>query len=319
MTTTVTEETKKQHGALYLRVRPQEFEDVLGNDAAVQTLQQALQKPKETRPHVFALLGLSGGGKTTLARICAKALGADDSDIHERNCSKDTGKDAMDDLTESFQYMPGVGECSVYILDEAHFLSRQAWSTLLKPMEDCQPHVYIFVLTSETAKIPAANLNRCLSVEVKPLGSRDATALIRRTLKSEGIELPKEAWAPIIEASEGSSRQILQNVEKVAGALASGSMLEDALALVTGATEDAPGVKELYKALCAGGRTLRDTLKELKSQDPEALRRGVAGYATAVYLSSGDDKALSILTAMNLGNTYDTGFSSLVVLCAQVG
>ena len=314
----MTQDTQKQHGALYLRVRPQEFEDLLGNDAAVQTLQQALQKPEETRPHVFALLGLSGGGKTTLARICAKALGAEESDIHERNCSKDTGKDAMDDLTESFQYLPGAGPCSVYILDESHFLSRQAWSTLLKPMEDCPKHVYIFILTSEAPKVPTANMNRCLSVEVKPLSSRDATALIRRTLKSEGIELPKEAWTPIIEASEGSSRQILQNVEKVAGALSSGAELGEALALVTGATEDAPGVKELYKALCAGSLATRDALKTLKSMDPEALRRGVGGYATAIWMNTGDEKPLRIMQAMSSGNTYDCGFMGLATMCSMV-
>lgn len=306
----------QQQGALYLRVRPQTFDEVVGNEAAVNVLQQALGKPEATRPHVYALTGISGGGKTTLARICAKALGAEE--IHERNCSKDTGKEAMDDLTESFQYLPTSGACSVYILDESHFLSKQAWSTLLKPMEDCPAHVYIFLLTSEAHKIPAANMNRCLAVEVQPLSSRDATALIRRTIKGEGIELPKEAWTPIIEASEGSSRQILQNVEKIAGALETGAEMHEALRLLSGPQEDDPGVKELYKALCHGSKATREALKGLRASDAEALRRGVLGYATAIYLNSGDGKALEIVRAMSSGNTFDSGFGGLVGLCSLV-
>ena len=306
----------KQQGALYLRVRPQEFEDILGNEAAVQVLQTALAKPEATRPHVYALTGISGGGKTTLARICAKALGA--QEVHERNCSKDTGKDAMDDLTDSFQYLPTSGDCSVYILDECHFLSKQAWSTLLKPMEDCPKHVHIFLLTSEAHKIPAANLNRCLAVEVKPLSPKDAQLLIRQTIKSQDLDLPRDAWLPIIEASEGSSRQILQNVEKVVDALASGAEMAEALALVTSAQEDDPGVKELYKALCNGSRATREALKALKGQDPEALRRGVLGYATTVYLNTGDGKPLEIIQAMSTGNTFDCGFPGLVAMCSMV-
>lgn len=308
--------TETQRGALYLRVRPQEFGDVLGNDAAVSILKTALGKPEATRPHVFALTGLPGGGKTTLARICAKALGAWDQDIHERNCSQDTGKDAMDDLTSSFQYLPD-GPCSVYILDESHKLSSSAWSTLLKPMEDCPPHVYILLLTSEAHKIPKANMTRCLAVEVKPLSPKDAKVLIRRTTKSQGIELDPEAWGPIIEASEGSSRQILQNVEKVADALASGSQLEDALLLLTGTTEDAPGVKELYNAL-RSGKGIRDTLKGLKALDAEALRRGVLGYANAVWLNGGHGRDMDIIRAMSSGNTFDTGFPGLVALCSML-
>ena len=306
----------QQQGALYLRVRPQDFDGIVGNEAAVQVLQQALGNPEATRPHVFALTGISGGGKTTLARICAKVLGAEE--VHERNCSKDTGKDAMDDLTESFQYLPTSGTCNVYILDESHFLSKQAWSTLLKPMEDCPGHIYLFILTSEGHKIPAANMNRCLQVEVSPLSTSDAKRLIKQTTKSEGIELPKEAVTPIIEASEGSSRQILQNVEKVAGALESGAELHEALKLLSGPQEDDPGVKELYKALCAGGRSLRDTLKTLKTMDPETLRRGVLGYASAIYLNTGDGAPLRIMQAMSSGNTFDCGFPGLVALCSLV-
>jgi len=307
----------KQQGALYLRVRPQAFDEILGNEAAVQVLQQALGKPEATRPHVLALTGISGGGKTTLARICAKALGA--QEVHERNCSKDTGKDAMDDLTDAFQYLPTAGDCSVYILDECHFLSRNAWSTLLKPMEDCPKHVYIFLLTSEAQKIPAANMNRCLAVEVKPLSPKDATLLIRQTVKSQDLELPKSLWEHIVNASEGSSRQILQNVEKVADAIASDATEEEALSLVTSAQEDDPGVKELYKALTQGPKATREALKALKGQDAEALRRGLLGYATAIYLNGGEPKALSILQAMSSGNTYDCGFPGLVALCSMVG
>lgn len=297
------------------RIRPADFDEVLGQDAVVATLQAQLAKPSEKRNHVVLFHGATGCGKNTLAYIYAKALGGE---VVEYNCSKMTGKDDADQITDTFQYLPTGGDHTVIILNEVSRLSKNAQESMLVPLEMCPQHIYVLACTSNVGLLKKDFVNRCLSVEVKPLGSRDATALIRRTLKSEGIELPKEAWTPIIEASEGSSRQILQNVEKVSGALASGSMLEDALALVTGATEDAPGVKELYKALCVGGRTLRDTLKELKSQDPEALRRGVGGYATAIWLSTGDEKPLRILQVMSSGNTYDCGFMGLVAMCSAV-
>ena len=308
--------TQTTTGAMYLRHRPNDFSDVLGNDAAVAMLQGKLKEPEATRPHCYLLTGLSGGGKTTLARIMAKELGASPSDIHERNCSDDTGVDAMRDMVDGFQYLPD-GPCAVYILDEVHALSKSAWSMLLKPLEEPAQHIYIFLLTSESHKVPDANRNRCLSVEVKPLGPRDGKKLLKRTCAAEGINLPTEALEAILDASEGSSRQILSNLEKVAGAVAAGSEVEAALGLLTCAAEDDEDAKSLYNALVRGDWV--PVVKGLKGKkDAEGIRRAVLAYSNAVFLNSRARDALNIMQVFASANLFDSGDAGLTVLCSGV-
>lgn len=310
--------TQTTTGAMYLRHRPATFPEVLGNDAAVAMLQSKLAEPEATRPHCYLLTGLSGGGKTTLARIMAKALGALPTDIHERNCSDDTGIDAMRAMVEGFQYLPD-GPCSVYILDEVHALSKPAWSMLLKPLEDSPRHIYIFLLTSESHKVPDANRNRCLAVEVKPLGPRDGKKLLKRTCAAEAIDLPTEAAEAILDASEGSARQILSNLEKVSGALAAGSELDAALGLLTCAAEDDEDAKSLYNALVRGDWV--PVVKGLKGKkEAEGVRRAVLAYCNAIFLSSGGKHrdALNIMQVFASANLFDSGDAGLTVLCSGV-
>lgn len=305
----------QQQGALYLRVRPQAFDEVLGNEAAIASLTAQLQKPDDKRSRVYFFTGPSGCGKNTLTYIFAKMLSDDIQEVDAAD--KRTIADARE-ITSSFPYLPATGDCRVLILNEVGRLTPEAQEVFLDPLENCPKHLYVLLLSSNPSKIKKDIFNRCQEITVQALSTSDAKRLIKQTTKSEGIELPKEAVTPIIEASEGSSRQILQNVEKVAGALESGAALHEALKLLSGPQEDDPGVKELYKALCAGDRSLRDTLKTLKTMDPETLRRGVLGYASAIYLNTGDGVPLRIMQAMSSGNTFDCGFPGLVALCSLV-
>lgn len=301
--------------SLYNKVRPATLDAVLGNETAIKALQSSLSKAD--KPHDYLLEGESGCGKTTLARIAARMLGASDSDITEVNCSKLTGKDDMDEITSTFRALPS-SHASVYILDEVHFLSKNAWSTLLKPMEDTPAHVYVFLLTSESAKVPEANRNRCIQIRVAPLSDRDAKKLLRRTCGSEGFTVSPELQESIIRVSQGSSRLILTNLEKVADALAGGSSEADVAGLLSVSTEENEDIKSLYKALEAGGDWI-PCVRALKSQkDAEGVRRAVLAYASAVYRGSRKQSAMDIMQVFTSGNLYDTGDAGLDVMCDAV-
>ena len=305
----------QQQGALYLRVRPQAFDDVLENEAAIASLTTQLQKPDNERSRVYFFSGPTGCGKNTLAYIFAKMLSDDIQEVDAAD--KRTIADARE-ITSSFPYLPATGDCRVLILNEVGRLTPEAQEVFLDPLENCPKHLYVLLLTSNKSKIKPDLLGRCQEIPVDRLSVDGSKRLIKTVSKSANLDVPKDAWKPIIEASQGSNRALIQNVEKIAGALESGAELHEALKLLSGPQEDDPGVKELYKALCVGGRSLRDTLKTLKTMDPETLRRGVLGYASAIYLNTGDGVPLSIMQAMSSGNTFDCGFPGLVALCSLV-
>ncbi len=125
---------------LHLKYRPKDFDEVVGQDAVVKSLQQAV---KNNAGHTFLFTGLSGVGKTTLARITAATVGCVSSNLIEIDAATHTGVDDMRDVTFSLKYKPiGVGSVKVIIVDECHMLSKSAWNSLLKVLEEPPAWVY---------------------------------------------------------------------------------------------------------------------------------------------------------------------------------
>ena len=301
--------------SLYNKVRPATLDAVLGNEPAITALRVGITK--EERVQVFLIEGDPGCGKTTLARIAARMLGAGPMDTHEYNCAKLTGKDDMDEITDTFRALPS-SDASVYILDEVHELSKKAWSTLLKPLEEPPGHVFVFLLTSEVTKVPVAQITRAVKLRVAPLSDRDAKRLLNRTCGSEGFTVSPGLRDAIIRVSQGSSRLLLTNLEKVVDAMSGGSTEAEATGLLSESTEENEDIKSLYKALEAGGDWI-PCVRSLKSQkDAEGVRRAILAYASAVYRASRKPSAMDIMQVFTSGNLFDTGDAGLDVMCDTV-
>ena len=295
------------------RHRPRTFDDVLGNETAIQALKAQIALPNDKRKRVILLTGLSGGGKNTLAYIFAEAV---NGEVTEHNCSRMTGKDSADEIADGFQYLAASKDYTVQILNEAARLSKNAQDSLLDPLEKCPAHVFVILCTSTPELLKKDIRNRCLEIEVKPLSEKDSKRLVKRVSSAEGMEIPSEAVAAIIGASDGSARAILSNIEAVHGALSTGAEVHEAVKLLSGPGGDDADGKALYNALANGGDWVA-VVRGFKGKEPESIRRGVLGYANAVFLASKNPKALVITQIFASANTYDSGMPGITVLSSM--
>ena len=145
--------------ALYRKYRPQTFKEVLGQDHIVKVLQSSIELDKIAHAYIFS--GSRGTGKTSVARIFAKELGTSANDITEIDAASNTGVDDIRALNESVNTIPFESKYKIYILDEAHMLSKSAWNALLKTLEEPPKHVIFILATTEFEKIPETVVSRC--------------------------------------------------------------------------------------------------------------------------------------------------------------
>lgn len=194
--------------ALPVKYRPRNLNEVIGQAAVVQSLRDSLKA--KARAHSYCFTGPSGTGKTTLARIMASALGCLPANIVEIDAASNSGIDAMKEVTAGIRYQ-GFGESPnrAYIVDEAHSLSKAAWQVLLKPMEEPPAHVFFFLCTTESGKIPETIVTRCQSYVLKPVRFDDIMDLVERVTKAEDFETPDRFLQLIGRAAGGSPRQAL--------------------------------------------------------------------------------------------------------------
>ena len=201
---------------LITKYRPKNFDEFVGNSVAVRALKRVLAS--DNIPRAFLIFGEPGCGKTTIARIIKDAVKCEDSSFVELNGSSERGIDTIRNIVSSIAYAPLSGESKVIFIDEAHQLTKEAQEALLKSTEDPPPNTYWIFCTTEPQNIRAALSRRLFKVNVPQLKNEERLELLRRVIKSEGLDkskYSKKVVAKISQMSEGSAGKLLQIFESI--------------------------------------------------------------------------------------------------------
>ena len=284
MNTNSNDLSAREYRVLARKYRPQTFKDLIGQETLVKTLANALQYGRLA--HAFVLTGVRGIGKTTTARIIAKGLncvGADGNggptinpcgtcsnclsitedrhvDILEMDAASRTGVDDIREILDGVRYKPVGARYKIYIIDEVHMLSKNAFNALLKTLEEPPENVKFIFATTEIRKVPITVLSRCQRFDLRRISLEDLINLFSTICEKENIQADSEALRLIARAADGSARDGL-------------SLLDQAMAL----TEDQISPELVQKMLGLGDKKeLFDLFEEvMQGNVPEALSRVV--------------------------------------------
>lgn len=201
------------HVALYRKYRPQTFSDVAGQEQAIELLTSAIAQKKIS--HAYLFCGGRGTGKTTVARIVAREIGCNDEDIIEIDAASNRGIDEIRELREAVRTAPFSSPYKVYIIDEAHMLTKEAANALLKTLEEPPSHVIFILATTDPEKLPQTIVSRCQKVV---FGNPDIETLTQRLLHvvaQEARQIEKETAELIARHGKGSYRDALGVLEQI--------------------------------------------------------------------------------------------------------
>src|SRR3989338_4556860 len=176
---------------LYRTYRPSSWNEVIGQDHIVNSLKDAISN--ERIAHAYLFSGSRGTGKTSVARILAKAVKSADDDIYEIDAASNRGIDDIRELREHVSVLPFSSPYKVYIIDEVHMLSKDAWNALLKTLEEPPKHVIFILATTELDKVPETIVSRCQTFSFRKPGRGILRKEIARVGKKEGYDLDSGA------------------------------------------------------------------------------------------------------------------------------
>lgn len=199
--------------ALYRKYRPESFDEVIGQDHIVKSIVGALDSGKIS--HAYLLCGPRGTGKTTIARIIAKALGTSPNDIYELDAASNRGIDDVRSIRDSVQTVPFDSKYKIYILDEVHMFTKDAWNALLKTIEEPPKHVIFILATTELEKVPDTIVSRCQNFIFKKPTDSILSQVVTNVAKKEGYTLAEGGSALIALLADGAFRDALGTLEKV--------------------------------------------------------------------------------------------------------
>ncbi len=219
--------------ALYRKYRSQNFDEVFGQEAIIQTLKNSLEEGKIAHAYLFS--GPRGTGKTSVARLLAKALNCEKGmgqicgvcdnckeittgnspDVIEIDAASNSGVDEVRNIVEKVKYSPVKSRYKVYIIDEVHMMSNSAFNALLKTLEEPPEHVIFILCTTELYKVLPTILSRCQRYEFKKLTNLDLKKLLIKVLTKEGISYEEKAVEEIVELANGGARDALSLLDQV--------------------------------------------------------------------------------------------------------
>ena len=225
-----------EHLALYRKWRPQNFKSLIGQEDNVRVLKNAVLRGRTV--HAYLFCGTRGTGKTSTARILAKALNCEHPvdgepcneceicrgitegsfmDVIEIDAASNRGIDEVRDLLEKVHFVPVRGKYKVYIIDEAHMLTTEAFNALLKTFEEPPSHVVFILATTEARKIPMTILSRCQRYDFKSINEETLKQALKNIADAEGVEADEDAIALLAEKAKGSMRDALSLMDQAMG------------------------------------------------------------------------------------------------------
>ena len=290
--------------ALYRKYRPKEWAQVIGQDHIVTTLKNAIAADRVAHAYLFA--GSRGTGKTTLARLLAKAVNCTNPDPTKRPCNEcehckavndnrfmdlieidaasNTSVDDVRDLRDKINFSPSQGKYKIYIIDEVHMLSTAAFNALLKTLEEPPPHAIFVLATTEIHKIPATVLSRCQRHEFRRVPVGEIVTNLKMIVKAENLQADEDALIQIARQSAGGMRDAISLLDQLSstGDKITLALAQTVLGTVTSQTvldilssimdhDPAHGLESIHKALDAGA-------------DPRSLARQIVEYLRGLML-----------------------------------
>ncbi len=172
---------------LYRKHRPHDWSDVIGQEHVVDVLEGSIKLDKVAHAYLFS--GSRGTGKTSIARIFARALEVSDNDVYEIDAASNRGIDDIREIRDGVHVLPFESKYKVYIVDEVHMLTKEAFNALLKTLEEPPSHVIFILATTETDKIPETVLSRCQIFSFKKPNREILKSLVNKVAKKEGYTL----------------------------------------------------------------------------------------------------------------------------------
>jgi DNA polymerase-3 subunit gamma/tau len=290
--------------ALYRKYRPKEWAEVMGQDHIVTTLKNAIAADRVAHAYLFA--GSRGTGKTTLARLLAKAVNCTNPDPTKRPCNEcehckavndnrfmdlieidaasNTSVDDVRDLRDKINFSPSQGKYKIYIIDEVHMLSTAAFNALLKTLEEPPPHAIFVLATTEIHKIPATVLSRCQRHEFRRVPVGEIVTNLKMIVKAENLQADEDALIQIARQSAGGMRDAISLLDQLSstGDRITLTLAQTVLGTATSKTvldvlssvmdhDPAHGLEAIHKALDAGA-------------DPRSLARQIVEYLRGLML-----------------------------------
>lgn len=207
------------HTALYRKYRPQSFNEVLGQHSVVDVLSSAIKDSAISHAYLFS--GSRGTGKTSVARIFASEIGTSGNDLYEIDAASNRGIDDIRALREAVQAIPFESKYKVYIIDEAHMLTKEAFNALLKTLEEPPEHAVFVLATTEMHKLPDTVISRCEVHHFKRPTDAILKGHVIEVAKREGYKVEKDAGELIALLGDGSFRDALGILQKVTSSIRS--------------------------------------------------------------------------------------------------
>jgi len=225
--------TKKEQTVLYRKYRPQNFKEVLGQDHIIKTLEGAINLGNISHAYLFS--GTRGTGKTSIARIFASEIGCSGNDMYEIDAASNRGIDDIRELRDSVNILPFESPYKVYIIDEVHMLTKEAFNALLKTLEEPPSHVIFILATTEIEKLPSTIVSRCQSFSFKKPAQNILKELVLDIAKKEKFKLEPASADLIAVLGDGSFRDTLGILQKVISSSEDSKISIDEVEMVTGA------------------------------------------------------------------------------------
>lgn len=232
---------------LYRTYRPSKWAEVVGQDHVVEPLKDAIANKRIAHAYLFS--GSRGTGKTSIARIFAKSVDTNDEDVYEIDAASNRGIDDIRSLREHVAVLPFSSIFKVYIIDEVHMLSKDAWNALLKTLEEPPKHVIFILATTELDKVPDTIISRCQTYVFKRPSREIIRKMIANVAKKEGYDLDAGASDLVALLGDGSFRDALGMLEKVISSSKDKKLSREEVEAITG-TPKAGLVNDFIEALC---------------------------------------------------------------------